>query len=143
MSWMVYAAIMMVGSAVFNICLKYSDGHIEPVVGAFLLQLAATVLATFLLIGYQAQSDTRIVWTMPGVTFSVVAGLVIMIVNYSAFAMFNQGAPLSVAVPLIKTATVLITVAAGFVLFREQFTWEKLTGIVLCLSGIYLLVRHK
>lgn len=142
MHWLVYAVIAMIGTTAFNVFLKSSEGQISPLAGTFLLQLSALVMAGVMFFFHSAQADTELVWSTKGIVYSVLAGLVIMLVNFAIFSMYHHGAPLSLAVPLARTGMIVLTVFCGFVIFREPVNLEKLIGIALCLSGVYLLARN-
>jgi len=40
---------------------------------------------------------------------------------------------------IVKVFTTIIVVVVGFYIFEEKFTWSKIIGIIILLTGLYLL----
>jgi drug/metabolite transporter (DMT)-like permease len=53
---------------------------------------------------------------------------------------FGAGAPISVASPAIRLGALLLASLIGLTLFHEPLTWRYVLGMVLAVSGIYLII---
>jgi len=50
----------------------------------------------------------------------------------------NYGDPFTNSL-IIKVFTTIIIIIVGFYIFEEKFTWSKIIGIIILLTGLYLL----
>lgn len=69
----------------------------------------------------------------------VIAGVTIALTDYFFVKTLNLEVPISVALPLFLGVGTILTCLFSYVLFKEQFTLTKALGILLTISGIFLI----
>lgn len=72
----------------------------------------------------------------------VLAGILFLTGSFPFYSMAIQRFGLAVGVPIIFSATIILTTAAAYFIFRESLTLTHMIGIVLLISGIFL-IAHK
>ncbi len=133
---LVAVAALMFG--LYNVFIKLSAAHIEPVLGAVVLQFVAAFFGLALLL-YMRSNDTVIYSTSKGLLLATLAGLAIGLVEILTFYIFSRGMPVAVGNPLIIGGSLLVTTSVGYVLLREQLSLPQLLAIGLIAGGVTLL----
>ncbi|MBI4250181.1 hypothetical protein HY622_01155 [Candidatus Uhrbacteria bacterium] len=72
----------------------------------------------------------------------VVTGIVFLTGSFPFYSMAIQRFGLAVGVPIIFSSTIILTTVAAYFLFRESLTIVNVIGILLLISGIFL-IAHK
>jgi drug/metabolite transporter (DMT)-like permease len=75
-----------------------------------------------------------------GVLAAIGVGFAFSGVTLGLYATFGAGAPISVAVPVIRFGGILLASLAGLVLLQEPLTLRYVIGMVLVCGGIYLII---
>ncbi len=75
------------------------------------------------------------------VIYSMIAGIIIGVINIAIFYMYRAGAPISVALPVTRIGVVVLAIIAGFVIFSETLSPTKMVGIALSFLSIFLMTR--
>jgi multidrug transporter EmrE-like cation transporter len=71
----------------------------------------------------------------------ILAGVTIALTDYFFVKSLNQGAPLSLALPLLQGGSVALICIGGIVLFKEDFNLWKALGILMTICGIALIYK--
>lgn len=133
---------MAVGAAVLyglhQVFTKYASRHMGDGIGGFVVETtAALTIGAYL--AYLALSGK---WNQqaapPGYLYAVLTGICVGLGTVLFFLMFQREAPLS-AVPGVLAVGSGIMAIAGFTLFREPVSWQKLLGLALSIVALYLL----
>jgi drug/metabolite transporter (DMT)-like permease len=66
-------------------------------------------------------------------------GLMFSLVTYCMYAAFRQGAPISVASPLIRLGGLVVASIAGALIWKEPLSMRYLAGLGLSVAGLYLI----
>jgi drug/metabolite transporter (DMT)-like permease len=69
-------------------------------------------------------------------------GLAFSAATLSIYLTFGAGAPISLASPTIRLGALLLVSLIGLTFFGEPLTWRYVVGIVLAVSGIYLIITR-
>ncbi len=133
---LVAVAALMFG--LYNVFIKLSAAHIEPVLGAVVLQFVAAFFGLALLL-YMRSNGSVIYSTGKGVLLATLAGLAIGLVEILTFYIFSRGMPVAVGNPLIIGGSLLVTTGVGYFLLREQLSLPQLLAIGLITGGVALL----
>lgn len=133
--WLAVAALMF---GLYNVFIKLSSEHIQPVLGAVVLQFVAALLGTGLLI-YMQRTGTELHATARGIWLAVAAGVAIGLVEILTFFVFGQGVPVAVGNPLIIGGSLVVTTGVGIVLLREVLNPLQLIAVALIATGVALL----
>jgi drug/metabolite transporter (DMT)-like permease len=141
MNWYYLVFIAVIGTSAFSAFVKLSHGKIDPILGTVLLQFAAFILVALYYGGKRSSLDSAVVWTSAGVIYSLLAGVFIVIANLCIFYIYHYGAPLSIAAPMMRVGSMILVVLIGIFLFKENLDHTKILGLILSITGIYLLAK--
>jgi len=78
---------------------------------------------------------------MVGFNYSAITGVCVGAGTVAFFLLFQRGGLLS-AVPAILAGGAAIMAIAGIAFFQEPASWQRLLGITLSISGLFLLRRQ-
>lgn len=134
--YLVALAALMFG--LYNVFIKLSASHIEPVLGAVVLQFVAAFLGLALLL-YMKATGSVIYGNSKGVGLAVGAGLAIGLVEILTFVIYGRGLAVAVGNPLIIGGSLLVTTGAGIFFMREQISLLQLLAILLITAGVALM----
>lgn len=122
----------------YNVFIKLSSDHIQPVLGAVVLQFVAAFLGSGLLY-YLYRTGTTLHVTARGVWLAVAAGVAIGLVEILTFMVFARGVPVAVGNPLIIGGSLIVTTGIGLVALREVLNPVQMLAIGLIIAGVGLL----
>ena len=77
-------------------------------------------------------------FTASGFNFSLLTGICVGAGTIAFFLLFQRGGPLS-AVPAILAGGAAIMALAGILFFHEAPSWQRVLGIALAITGLFLL----
>src|SRR5690625_282863 len=129
-------AVLMFG--LYNVFIKLSSEHIEPVLGAVILQFVALLLGGGMLL-YLQRTGNEIAVSPRGIWLSVLAGIAIGLVEILTFIIFSRGVPVAVGNPLIIGGSLVVTTSVGVIALREALHPMQLAAVVLIIVGVTLL----
>lgn len=134
--WIIIAAVMF---GLYNVFIKLSADHINPILGAVVLQFMAAFIGLGLLLASQAQSDSPLIWSGRGLLLATLAGVAIGLVEILAFFIYGRGVLVAVGNPLIVGGSLIVTTAIGVFLLRETINLAQAAAILLITGGVLLL----
>ncbi len=132
-------AVAAIFFGLYNVFIKLSSEHINPILGAVVLQFVAAFLGLGLLIITRARAAGPLVVTGRGVTLAVLAGLAIGLVEILTFNVFGRGVPVALGNPLIVGGSLVVTSLVGILLLREVLTPAQVVALILIASGVVLM----
>lgn len=71
----------------------------------------------------------------------VLAGILFLTGSFPFYSMAIQRFGLAVGVPIIFSSTIILTTLSAYFLFRESLTLVNIIGILLLISGIFLIAQ--
>lgn len=134
---MIIIAAAMFG--LYNVFVKMSSDHIQPVLGAVVLQFVAAFLGLGLLLYLHMKGTGPFKVTTRGLGLAVLAGVSIGIVEVLTFFIYGLGVPVAVGNPLIIGGSLVVTTTVGIVALREATDPFQIAGIVLIGVGVAFL----
>jgi bacterial/archaeal transporter family protein len=135
--WFPYAIAAAILYGLHQIFTKLAAERIGDGIGALIVETSAVVtILGYLMILYASRRWSQTA-TTPGVLYSVATGLCVGLGTIAFFLLFQRGGPLS-AVPGILAGGGALMAIAGIAWFGEPARPERLLGIVLALTGLYL-----
>lgn len=137
MSWFIYAILLSISASTFVLSMR----AVTPQTNPFLFMAAAGGLATLLLGIYCKFADISLALPMPIIGVGLLAGLFVGLLDLGFLMMFRRGAPVSLAVPLVRISSILISALVGVTFYTEQLNSTKILGIILACLAVYLLTR--
>ena len=134
--WMAVGAAVLYG--LHQVFTKLASKHIGDGIGGFVVEAtaAATIGAYMLYLWSSGKWDQPA--AAPGYLYAVLTGICVGAGTVLFFVMFQREAPLSVVPGVLAVGSGIMAIA-GFTLFKEPITWQKVTGLGLSVAALYLL----
>ena len=133
----------------YNLLVKVSSGHVPvaattPILATIALQVAALFVSAVFALGLAVHGGHVLVVSRAAVAWAVAAGLCIGAAEIGYFYLFRGvggGEPMAanVAIPVIVSGAIVLTLIVSWLVFREPVTWVRLLGAALAVSGVVIL----
>ena len=133
----------------YNLFVKVSSGHVPaaattPILATISLQVAALAVSAAFALGLVLRGGHVLALSTPAFAWAVAAGLSIGAAEIGYFYLFRGAAgsepmPANVAIPIIVSGAIVITLLVSWLVLREPFTWVRLFGAVLVVCGVVIL----
>ena len=138
--WFWYAVVAAVLYGAHQIFTRLASDAIGDGLGGFVVEgtAALTILAYLAFLWLSGRWEQK--FTMTGFNYSALTGICVGAGTVAFFLLFQRGGPLS-AVPAILAGGAAIMAIAGIVFFQEAISWQRMLGIVLAITGLFLLRR--
>lgn len=138
--WVVVTILVAVFFGLYHIFTKAAAGRIPDAVGGFWLEGTALIaMGVYLLWVRQPLWGSQVSRT--GLWFAIAAGICVALGTVLNFTVYRLYGPLSSAGPMILLGALIITAAAGVLVFDESLTVSRSVGWVLAIASIWLLSR--
>ena len=137
-TWFWYAIFAALLYGLHQVFTKLASDHIGDGLGGFVVEATAAATIAFYLIYLRFFSKWDQAYNGRGVFFSVLTGLCVGAGTVMFFLLFQKGGPLS-AVPMVLAGGAALMAFVGILLFKEPPTLFRVLGIVLSLTGLFLL----
>jgi transporter family protein len=135
---LLYAILGAISSALWTTFHNQAASKINPLVGAGIVSVVATVIAFGF--AYARYQPGMFSINKTGLFFIVLVGIAAFACDYFALKTFATDLPLSVGGPILLGGSIALVTLIGFLL-GETVTWQIALGIVLVTSGSVLLSR--
>jgi bacterial/archaeal transporter family protein len=139
-SWFWYAVVAAVLYGAHQIFTRLASERIGDGLGGFVVEASAALSILLYLAALWFAGRWNQKFSMTGFNYSVLTGICVGAGTVAFFLLFQKGGPLSV-VPIILAVGAAMMAIAGVVFFREPISWQRLTGIILAIIGLFLLRR--
>ncbi len=137
-SWFWYAVAAALLYGAHQIFTRLAADRIGDGVGGFVVEAVAAlaILGYLALLWFSGRWDQKASW--PGFYYSVLTGLCVGAGTVAFFLLFQNGGPLS-AVPAILAGGAALMAVAGVAFFHEPASWQRMLGIAMAITGLFLL----
>ncbi|HSS63998.1 MAG TPA: EamA family transporter [Gammaproteobacteria bacterium] len=149
MSTLLLVSVVTALYACYNLFIKVSSDYVpvnvtSTVLATICLQLAALTATLCFLSFLVARGGQILALSSRAYLWAAGAGLCIGVAEICYFYLFRGGegreaAAANVAIPIIVSGTIAITLIASYFLFREPLTPLQLGGTLLVISGMILI----
>jgi transporter family protein len=136
--WFAVGAAVLYG--LHQVFTKLAADHISDGLGGFVVEGSAALTILVYLLYLRLSGGWNQTASAPGVYYSLLTGLCVGVGTIFFFVLFQRGGPLS-AVPMILAGGAAIMAVVGIAFFREPASVPRLLGIVLAVTGLFLLRR--
>ena len=138
--WFPIAVLAAVLYGAHQIFTRLAADRIGDGVGGFVVEATAalTIVGYLAFLWFSGRWDQKI--SAAGVGYSVLTGVCVGAGTVAFFLLFQRGGPLS-AVPVILAVGAAMMALAGFAVFHETASWQRLLGVALAIAGLLLLRR--
>ena len=133
----------------YNLLVKVSSGHVPaaattPILATLSLQIAAATVSAAFALTLVLRGGQVLAVSPAAVAWAVAAGLCIGAAEIGYFYLFRGvggGEPMAanVAIPVIVSGAIVLTLVASWLVLREPFTWVRLAGAALVVGGVAVL----
>ena len=123
-----------------SVLVKTSSGRVDPYSGMFFWSLGAFIIGTaaFLYGKYVVQATDI---NFSGAAILIVAGAVICAGSIGYLLAYERGVELSFAAPVVNISVVMGGMIVGMLLFKEGVSLERIIGVLLGGTAIYLITK--
>jgi drug/metabolite transporter (DMT)-like permease len=133
--------LMILGTTTYHIAQKSVPTQVNPLFSLAINYLTA-LAGTILLIPLYP-SRTAGPWSGKGINWaSAAVGISIVGVELAVLLAYRTGWRISILSVIGNTASALLLVGVGLVLFREHLSARNVAGVLLCLIGLALVTQH-
>lgn len=140
MGLLAFAVVLTVGSNVlYHVSQKSIPGGAHPLMSLTVTYLVALALTLVLWPFYPGGAPS---WrSLRGLNWaSVAVGIAIVGVEMGVLLAYRAGWRVSVGSTMVNAALALLLIPIGVLYFGERLTAGNVTGILLCLGGLFLLL---
>src|SRR5437764_11023322 len=139
-AWFWYAVVAAILYGAHQIFTRLAAERIGDGLGGFIVEASAALLILIYLgvLWFGGRWNQK--FSAAGFNYSLVTGICVGAGTIAFFLLFQSGGPLS-AVPAISAAGAAIMAIAGVLFFREAPSWQRLLGVSLAITGLFLLRR--
>ncbi len=136
--WFWYAIVAAILYGAHQIFTRLAADHIGDGLGGFVVEgvAALSILLYLLFLWGSGRWDQK--FSLTGFNYSVLTGICVGAGTIAFFLLFQRGGPLSV-VPIILAGGAAMMAVAGIFFFNEPASWQRLLGIALAITGLFLL----
>ena len=139
-SWFWYAVAAAILYGAHQIFTRLAAERIGEGLGGFIVEATAALSILVYLVFLWLTSRWNQQSSAQGIFYSVLTGVCVGAGTIAFFLLFQKGGPLS-SVPAILAGGAAIMAIAGILFFRETPSWQRLIGVALAITGLFLLRR--
>jgi drug/metabolite transporter (DMT)-like permease len=141
MKWLPFALMAMTSVAAADLFIKLAAGKLSNSL-AMLIYGTCTFLFALSWVLWQRLAGVPQFAQIGGFLAAVGVGVAFSAATLSIYLTFGAGAPVSIASPAIRVGALLLASLVGLTFFREPLTWQYVIGMVMAVSGIYLIITR-
>ena len=131
-------ALVVLSNTLYQVCAKSVPEGMNPLASLTVTYLigAAVSCAMYYLLNRNGNlfREFRMMNWAP-----IVLGIVIVGLEVGFIYAFRAGWQVSVTQIVTSTAVAVILIFAGYLLYHEAITWNKIAGIIVCIAGLVLI----
>jgi len=139
-AWTWYAVLAAILYGAHQIFTRLASEQIGDGIGGFVVEAVAALTILGYLLVLRMSGNWQQPVTTAGVGWSALTGVCVGAGTVAFFLLFQRGGPLS-AVPAILAGGAAMMAVAGVMFFHENLSWQRALGIMLAITGLFLLRR--
>ena len=136
--WFWYAVVAAILYGAHQIFTRLAAERIGAGLGGFVVEASAALSILLYLVFLWLSGRWNQKFSTPGFNYSVLTGICVGAGTIAFFLLFQKGGPLS-SVPAILAGGAAMMAIAGVIFFHEPASWQRLLGITLAITGLFLL----
>lgn len=130
--------IVILSNTFYNICMKSMPGEVNPFGALMVTYLVAAIITAIIFIYMVGPSNvsveiSKINWT------SVILALAIVGLEVGYVFVYRAGWTVSTASVVANIGLACVLLLVGYFLYRENVSLTQITGIIVCMFGLYLI----
>ena len=131
-------ALVVLSNVVYQICAKSVPEGMNPLASLTITYIVGALAS--LVLYYVTSKNANILQEYTKVNWApFVLGIVIVGLEVGFIYAYKAGWPVSTAQIVQAAVLAVILIFVGFFLYKEQLTWNKIVGIMVCLVGLGLI----
>ncbi len=130
--------LLVISNTVYQICSKSVPKEMDPFASLTVTYLIAAVACGILYFffnrgGNLLREYSKLNWA------PIVLGVVIIGLEVGWIYAYKAGWPVSTAFVVQSAFLAFTLLLVGWLLFKEQISWSKAVGVLICMAGLYFL----
>lgn len=140
--WWFFCVTLIIGATSFGILMKYLGDKTHPnLVGCV---FSFSCFMVFVCVGVlDGAIYTFSYLEQRTIMLAICAGCSYVGVDVAIVKMYQNGAPISLAMPIVRAGLAMSSAIIGVLFFMETLTWLKIIGVLLTVFGIVLSAYKK
>jgi len=135
-----WLGLAIFGAAAYHVVLKLTPVGVNPYLSLAVTYAVVTVAFAGAYLALPGATTMRVAigqlnWT------ALVLGLVIVFLDLAFLMMYRGGFDVSLGQIVSQSGTALLLLLVGFAFFSEKIDLSKVTGILLCIAGLWLISK--
>ena len=131
-------ALVVLSNTLYQICAKSVPEGMNPLASLTVTYLIGAAVSCALY--YILNRDANLIREIRMTNWApAVLGLVIVGLEVGFIYAFRAGWQISTAQIVSSALLAVILIFAGYLLYHEAITWNKIVGIIVCLAGLILI----
>lgn len=131
-------ALVLTANTFYQICAKSIPGDMDPLASvtvSYLIAAAVSFVLYFVLRkeGTLAEEYARLNWA----PFAI--GVILIGLDIGCIYAYKVGWPVSTMQIVQAAVLAIVLIFVGKLLYKEEITWNKVAGILVCLAGLGLI----
>ena len=139
--WPLYAAFVALFATGVHFFARLAKGTIDPTVAVSYSMFFALVVSLFFLPAAKDEVIKSFTETK-GIILYALVGTSIAFAQLGIYWMFQAGAPISIATPLVRFAPAVFAVLIGVLFFHEVLKIHHVIGLLFAALGFYLMTQR-
>lgn len=136
--WIGPALFCALSYALYNICIKKGSAHVNPIVGAVILQFVAAILGTCMLSAQCLVAGVTPHANRQGILWACWAGIFVGVAELLSFCVSGMGVPATQSIPILIGGSVMFGAVLGILMLGEELELQGWSGVVVLMLGIGL-----
>ena len=139
MSWVFYALGAIVSVAISDMFRKLGSNLHDAFLSNLIFQIGSVTMAVTLWLLFSRRLEDN-AW---GLTYALIGGMLVSIFTAFVFKALEIGPGVSVVMPVIRVGGVMLVAILGVLVFGEKMSTSLALGILLSVTGVYLIFSGK
>lgn len=128
-------ALVVISNTVYQVCAKSVPSDMNPFASLTVTYFVGTLAS--LILYFVLGGNTNIMKEFSRLNWApIVLGIVIVGLEVGFIYAYKAGWQVSMATVVQSSFLAVALIFVGFFLFHEAITWNKLLGVVICLTGL-------
>jgi uncharacterized membrane protein len=138
--WVIYAGVVVLGATGIHFFSKIAKGSIDPII-ALVYTMVAGLVFSLCFLPFASEPFAKSFSEGKAVVLYALVGVCIAFAHLGIYWMFQAGAPISIATPLVRFAPAVFAVLLGVLFFQESLKLHHAFGLFLAACGFFLMTR--
>ena len=131
-------ALIIISNTVYQICAKSVPSGMNPLASLTITYAVATIISALLYFILNRDGNLITEWRVTNWA-PFLLGMVIVGLEVGYIYAYKAGWPISAAQIVQSSILAVVLIFVGYILYREDITWNKVIGILICLCGLGLI----